>query len=159
MQMKFKNWIVSKLNNIKASSYAISAGFACGAMVSFTPFVGFHTLLAVITAFLCRGNLVAAVIGTAVGNPWTFPFIWSATLFTGRDILKTTQTAHVDFLSLFGNLWIAVKSFDFQLFARDIWPILHPMMIGCIPYCVIVWIVSFYSVKKTIKKIRGINKK
>jgi uncharacterized protein (DUF2062 family) len=32
-------------------------GFAVGVFVSFTPFVGFHLLLASIGAFLLRGNM------------------------------------------------------------------------------------------------------
>ena len=59
-----------------ASNYAIASGVACGAMVSFTPLLGLHFLLAIMFAFLIRGNLIAALTGTFVGNPITFPFIW-----------------------------------------------------------------------------------
>ena len=31
---------------------------------------------ALLVAFVIRGNLIASMIGTAVGNPFTFPFIW-----------------------------------------------------------------------------------
>ena len=65
-----------RLARLPASNYAISAGFACGSMVSFTPLLGLHFVLAVIFAFLIRGNFIAALIGTVVGNPLTFPFIW-----------------------------------------------------------------------------------
>ena len=35
-----------RLSRLKASIYSISAGFACGSIVSFTPFIGFHFVLA-----------------------------------------------------------------------------------------------------------------
>ena len=65
-----------RLARLPDSNYAISSGFACGGMVSFTPLLGFHFVLAVIFAYLIRGNIIAALIGTVVGNPITFPFIW-----------------------------------------------------------------------------------
>ena len=36
-----------KLIRIKDSKDKLAVGFACGSMVSFTPFIGFHFLLAV----------------------------------------------------------------------------------------------------------------
>ena len=41
-----------RLARLPGSNYAISSGFACGAMVSFTPLLGFHFVLAVIFAYL-----------------------------------------------------------------------------------------------------------
>ena len=57
-----------RLARLPDSNYAISSGFACGAMVSFTPLLGFHFVLAVVFAYLIRGNFIAALIGTVVGN-------------------------------------------------------------------------------------------
>ena len=37
-----------RLARLPGSNYAISSGFACGAMVSFTPLLGFHFILAII---------------------------------------------------------------------------------------------------------------
>ena len=65
-----------KLVRVKDSQDKLAVGFACGSMVSFSPFIGFHFLLAVIFAYIFRGNIVASLIGTFVGNPFTFPFIW-----------------------------------------------------------------------------------
>ena len=52
-----------------ASPYAIASGFACGSMVSFTPLLGLHFILAIVFAYIIRGNFVAALLGTIVGNP------------------------------------------------------------------------------------------
>ena len=69
-----------RLARLPDSNYAISSGFACGAMVSFTPLLGLHFVLAVVFAYLIRGNFIAALIGTVVGNPLTFPFIWGVNI-------------------------------------------------------------------------------
>lgn len=151
---RYKKYILLKLSQINASPYAIASGFACGAAISFTPFVGFHTLLAVFTAFIVRGNILSAAVGTLVGNPWTFPLIWPATLFTGRFMLGNASKAHVDFLTLFENLMHAVRHLNYNLFISDIWPILLPMMIGCIPYYISAWAISYYFIKKAVDKVQ-----
>ena len=70
-------YLFHRIGRLPGTSYSIAAGFACGAAVSFTPFVGLHFALGGLCAWLIRANIMAAVIGTAVGNPWTFPFIWT----------------------------------------------------------------------------------
>ena len=40
-----------RLARLPDSNYAISSGFACGAMVSFTPLLGFHFVLAIVFVF------------------------------------------------------------------------------------------------------------
>ena len=69
-------YIRHRVVRLPDTPHRIAAGIACGAAVSFTPFIGFHILLAIALAFVLRVNAVAAVIGTVIGNPWTFPFIW-----------------------------------------------------------------------------------
>ena len=59
---------------------SIARGIACGAAVSFTPFVGLHFILAFAMAWLIGGNLLAAAIGTIVGNPLTFFYYMASDL-------------------------------------------------------------------------------
>lgn len=151
---KYKKQLFGKLSSLKGSPRAIAAGVACGAAVSFTPFVGAHLVLATIFAWLIRGNVVAAALGTAVGNPWTFPFIWVSVLYTGRKIIggDYAGAVHVDFEAMFANAFKALINFDFSLFFSDIWPILWPMMVGCIPFVIIVWALVFYGVEILLKR-------
>jgi uncharacterized protein (DUF2062 family) len=86
------HYMKHRLARIDGSPYAIAAGFASGAAVSFTPFVGFHFIFAAIIAWIVRGNILTSAIGTAVGNPWTFPFIWAASYNVGINLLGGTAT-------------------------------------------------------------------
>ena len=47
-----------------------AAAFAMGVFFGFSPFLGFHTLLAIIVAFLFNLNRVAALLGVYSNLPW-----------------------------------------------------------------------------------------
>lgn len=152
---RYGQYLMLRLHRLKGTPRSIAAGIACGVAISFTPFVGFHFVLAAITAFLVRGNILASALGTAAGNPWTFPFIWISVLYTGRRILggHYHDAVRVDFLHFFEKGMHALMTFDFGLFFQDIWPILWPMMVGCIPYYIVSWFVSYYLVKSALENI------
>lgn len=147
------NKILRKLTNIKGTPESIAKGFATGVAMSFTPFVGFHILLSLMVVKITKQNGVAAVLGTIAGNPWTFPFIWYLTLHTGYLVLPNQNSlSPLDFKLFFSKLFHAIISLDFNLFIHDIWPIFLPMLIGCIPYYILVWFVVSYLIKKAIIK-------
>lgn len=151
---RYGKYLLLKLNRLKGTPKSIAAGVACGVAISFTPFVGFHFVLAAITAWIVRGNILASAIGTAAGNPWTFPFIWVSVLYTGRWFLgEGDNGAKVEFLKVFEKSFHALMTFDFRFFFSDIWPIVWPMMVGCIPFYIVSWGVSYYLVKKGLDKI------
>ncbi len=49
----------------------ISAGFAVGVFISFTPFFGLHTLLAIAAAFILRLNKLTCLTGSWINTPIT----------------------------------------------------------------------------------------
>jgi uncharacterized protein (DUF2062 family) len=111
---------------LTATPHAIAAGVAAGAFASFLPYLGFHFILAGVIAWCLRGNLIASALGTAVGNPITFPFIWATTLAAGRFILYGRHPEEIVPLQL-GR---ALSHLDFA----SLWtPLLKPMTVGAIP--------------------------
>jgi len=86
------DYIHKRMRRLPDSPHRIALGFACGAFVSFTPFFGFHFFLAAGMAWLLRANVLAALFGTIVGNPFTFPFITVVSLWLGRLILGRYDT-------------------------------------------------------------------
>lgn len=86
-------YLVHRLGRMQGTPYSIAAGFACGAAASFTPLIGFHFILAGLLAWAIRANILASAIGTAIGNPWTFPFIWLWTYKVGSWIVGAPESA------------------------------------------------------------------
>ncbi len=134
-----------RIVRLSASPHAIAAGFTAGILVSWTPVIGVHIVIAFVLAYIVRGNLLAATLGClAAGNPFTYPFIWAITweighLILGRD--SGNQGGSIDLPALFHQL--------------DVWQlwdvVLKPMLIGAIPPAivsgVIVYSITFYGVR------------
>lgn len=155
-------YLLMRLTRLSGTAHTIALGFACGAAISFTPFVGLHIALAVLLAWLFRGHLIAAVVGTVVGNPWTFPFIWLATYKLGQMMLGSGEAASWPAVTLFkhvmvdlgelvwpaltGNVsWEALKEVLIDLRAL-IWP----MTIGSIPLALLAGLVTYFPLVRAI---------
>ncbi len=129
---------------ISASPHAVAAGIAAGVMAGWTPFLGFHVFLGIALAFVLRGSLVAAAIGTLASNPLTFPLIWSASWEIGHFMLGhpgEVAGSQLDLAQL-------VRTLHFS----ELWePVLKPMLIGCLPpafFCgVVVYAATYMGVK------------
>ena len=68
----------------------ISAGFAVGVFISFTPFFGIHTPLALAAAFLLRVNKISCLTGSWVNTPLTVVPVLIASYELGEHILGGT---------------------------------------------------------------------
>lgn len=124
---------------LSASPQKIAAGFAAGAAASFTPFIGFHFILSFVFAYILRGNFLAAALGTAVGNPLTFPLIWASTYKVGLYIMAETDRPLPKFGDKLNHSMLS-QSLD------TIWPVLKPMLIGAVPLGLITGVLSYFII-------------
>jgi uncharacterized protein (DUF2062 family) len=128
-----------RLGRIPGTPYRIAAGFASGVAVSFTPLLGFHFVCGALLALLLRGSVVASAIGTAVGNPWTFPFIWAWIYGIGRWILGHT-----------GGMPELPADLSFQYIFNNVWSVFWPMAVGGLPMSVLAWLLSYWPMRRVI---------
>ncbi|WP_339950667.1 DUF2062 domain-containing protein [uncultured Albimonas sp.] len=97
-------YLGKRMQRLPDSPHRIALGFACGVLASFTPFFGFHFVIAAALAFGLRANVLASATGTFVGNPLTFPFIATASFWMGRKITGIHFAEPYDGWT-FGWLW------------------------------------------------------
>ena len=161
-------YIAHRLGRIPGSSYSIACGFAIGAAVSFTPLLGFHLVISALAAWIMRANYLAAIIGTLVGNPWTFPFIWHWIYRSGVWMLGEPQRVHPDAgvmrvlwdfvvggvnyigTGMFFAEWDSALAERLEGLQADIFAVIWPMIVGCIPSVILVWGVLFVILKRMI---------
>ncbi|PCH93727.1 MAG: hypothetical protein COB84_08755 [Rhodobacteraceae bacterium] len=110
------DYIGHRVKRLPDTPHKIAIGIAAGAFVTFSPLFGLHVFLAWGLARLVRGNALAAVLGTFVGNPITFPFIATTSYQFGVKILglrekRTAWTSVRDsFFDAFGTVWQNTKA-------------------------------------------------
>ena len=145
-----------RIARLRATPHAIAAGFACGAAIAITPLVGTHLVVAAALAWLIRGNIIASAIGSLLGNPWTYPFIWIWTYGLGRwmGVDGGAATDKVDFITFFGVMLKAALRFDVRFMLESAWPVLGPMLAGSVPTAVAVWLVTYFPIRSLVSSYR-----
>ncbi len=100
-----------KILSLDAHPGHIAAGFAAGVFISFTPFFGLHTPLAIAIAFIFRLNKLTCITGAWVNTPLTvFPAL-AASYKLGEFMLGNKPMAfHVKSLE-----WSSLKMYASSL--------------------------------------------
>lgn len=79
--------LVLDLLGREESSERVAAAIGVGIAVGFSPFVGLHFLMALALALLFRLNKIDTLLGTFLGNPWTWAPIFPVGYRLGRTLL------------------------------------------------------------------------
>lgn len=102
-------YVVHRLRRLPDPAHKISRGIAAGVFACFTPLFGLHFITSAIIALAIRGNILAALLATFVGNPITFPIIASIAMELGSSMLGTPDLplpgVWAAFSSAFSELW------------------------------------------------------
>jgi uncharacterized protein (DUF2062 family) len=108
-----------RIGRMNDSTRSIALGFAIGFGVAFSPLIGTHFFQAAAIAYILRANIMTALIGNCFGNPWTFPFIWWASIEFGANLVSLfgirTKNQLPEDLGL-AALWDIILHKPFDLF-------------------------------------------
>ena len=169
-------YLAHRVRRLPDSPHKISLGLACGVFTSFSPFFGLHILVAMGLAWVLRGNVLAAAIGTFFGNPITFPFIAYLSLKIGRAITDSrgsSDFAHIAsaFSDAAVGIWRTTKSFfgygpsSWDKLSAFFFDIFLPYLIGGLVPGIILGLVTYwlsrpvvraYQARRREKKLRRI---
>ena len=134
-----------RVRRLPGSPHSIAVGAAWGVAVSFTPLIGFHFALAAILAWATGGNVLASAIGTAIGNPWTFPFIWYCAYSAGAWALGASAAPLPEPLSM-------------SAIVADPRTVLLPMAVGGTAMAAAAWPVSFGLVRRAVTRYQSLRR-
>jgi len=126
---------------LSGTPHAIAMGVAAGVFASCTPFIGFHILIAMLIAWVLRGNLIASAIGTFAGNPLTFPAIWFVVYEVGRYMVGAPVAANPDIAETLQS----DRAFDMIL------PMLVPLTAGAIPVGIVLGCVGYVVTRSGVE--------
>jgi uncharacterized protein (DUF2062 family) len=118
-----RRWLDALLH-IEDTPERTAAAFALGVFFGFSPFLGLHTLLAVVLAFLLNLNRVAVLLGVYSNLPWIIaPYYFIVTrmgaAITGHHLPR-------GFRRQIGELFD--MSFLHAEFWHGVWALLRPLL-------------------------------
>ncbi|EJF90629.1 DUF2062 domain-containing protein [Bartonella tamiae] len=87
-----------RILRIRATPHRVALGLAIGVLAGCSPLFGLHIIIALIFAWILRGNMAAAALGTLLSNPLTFFPIVAADYKLGHKMLSLF--GHVDEIPL-----------------------------------------------------------
>lgn len=134
-------YVVYRLRRLSDTPHAVAFGFAIGVFTAVTPFLGTHMVMAALLAWVIGGSVVAALLGTFVGNPLTYPLFWYSTYEVGNLMLRGEVSERS--IDLSGGI--------FQKSLEQLWPILKPMTLGSIPVGLTLAALSYVLVKPMVQ--------
>ena len=138
-------YVVYRLRRLSDTPHAVALGFAIGVFTAVTPFLGTHMVLAALFAWVIGGSVVAALLGTFVGNPLTYPLFWYSTYEVGNLMLGGEVSKRS--IDLSGGI--------FQKSLEQLWPILKPMTLGSIPVGLALAALSYVLVKPMVEAYKN----
>lgn len=113
--LRAATYVIHRLRRLPDQPHRIGRGIAAGTFISFTPLFGFHFIGGAACAWLIRGNILAALLATFVGNPVTLPFIAFLAVSLGRSILGmhgeiSAKLIISEFSQAGGELWHNIRA-------------------------------------------------
>lgn len=136
-------YVIHRLRRLPDPAHRISRGIAAGIFASFTPFYGLHFLTATILSWIIRGNVLASLLATFIGNPLTFPLIAELSVNLGHVMLGHNTVVHLpeivaQFAGATNDLWnnflsvFSDKTADWTRIDRFGQRVFVPYLVGCL---------------------------
>jgi uncharacterized protein (DUF2062 family) len=133
-------YFAKRVLRINSSPHTIALGFGTGVFIAWSPFFGLHYVMSAAASFVLRGNIVASIIGTTLGNPLTLPAMWLLAYKLGGWIVgdagADATTALPD--NLAQQSWAAI------------WPIVKLILIGSIPLGLVTGVIAYFAVRGAV---------
>lgn len=148
-----------RLVRLQASPHRIALGAAAGIFAAITPFLGAQMALAALLAAVLGGSKRAALLGTFVGNPLSWPAIWAGTYAAGCLMLGSEARAHAGELERHLEvLGAAVRDGSVEQLeaaAHLAKPLLVPMMAGSLPVGFAAGVLFYWALRRAVAASQG----
>lgn len=152
---KLMNYHWRRMLRVRATPHEIALGCAAGVFAACTPFLGFQMVLAFAIAALLRVSVPAALAATFVGNPISWPAIWSASYVAGAWMLGYDTAAAADTIAASATvISAAIAAPDHTGFAvtmTKLSPLWEPMVIGGILVGLLAAVGSYYPTRRAVR--------
>ena len=129
--------------------------FSIGVFIAFSPFLGLHTILATLIAFVFRFNKVAIYTGTFLNNPpLTLVPIIVASYAVGAFFMGRPLRIPPEGIELLKNPHLLTASYYRLIFVQS-WYLVKPFALGGILLSVVCSLIAYPLTLRTLRAYRG----
>lgn len=128
--------------------------FSIGIFIAFSPFLGLHTIMATLLAFLFKFNKIAIYTGTFINNPFlTLVPIIVASYGVGAFILGRPLGIPPEGIELLKNPAIFSGEYYRKIFVQS-WYIVYPFAVGAMVLSVVCSVVAYPLTLRALRAYR-----
>lgn len=155
---RWAQYIWYRIHRIQDTPHKIAIGLAVGVFVTFTPYMGLHFILAAICAWMFGGSIIASAIGTFIGNPFTFPFIWLMTYNLGNTLIGVDTTEEFTYELTFSTIFHHPGYFfDHLLLPMTLGGLIIGAIVGMMFYWPVLRFVQSYQERRRARLLKRKN--
>ena len=148
-------WL-DKLLHVNDTPERTAAAFALGCFIGFSPFLGFHTVIAIAIAFIFNLNRVAALLGVYSNLPWIIAGYYVSATMLGEALtgVRLPPDFRERLMALFelslrsGNFW--------RQLAVLLQPLFIPYLVGSFIGCSVVATLAYPLALAFVRRRRGL---
>ncbi len=149
---------VEKFKKLHGDPHYVAFGIAIGVFAAFTPTIPFHTILALILAFLFKASKPAVLLSVWICNPFTVIFFYIACYKTGYLFFENSTDALRSVEILIGHfksdINFAKKIICFMEFIKANLRTFMIMNVGGVVLGLPAGLITYFLTKNIIIKIR-----
>jgi uncharacterized protein (DUF2062 family) len=128
--------------------------FSIGIFIAFSPFLGLHTIMATLLAFLFKFNKIAIYTGTFINNPFlTLVPIIVVSYGVGAFILGRPLGIPPEGIELLKNPAIFSGEYYRKIFVQS-WYIVYPFAVGAMVLSVVCSVVAYPLTLRALRAYR-----
>ncbi len=139
--------LVRSLLQVTESPERTALGFAVGVLLGFSPFLGLHTILGLVVAYVLGFNRIVVLAGVYSCNPWILvPYYTFATWF-GVQLLGVKEGRSLEGLNL-----LEIFQAEFWNLLTSQWQLLLPAFVGSTILCAILAVIAYPIALHVVRK-------
>jgi len=129
--------------------------FSIGVFIAFSPFLGLHTILATLIAFVFGFNKIAIYTGTFLNNPpLTLVPIIIASYAVGAFLMGRPLRIPSEGIDLLKHPHLLTAAYYRQIFVRS-WYLVEPFALGGIMLSVVCSLITYPLTLRALRAYRG----
>lgn len=154
-------YLYLRFQRLRDNPHKVALGVAISLFINWLPLLGLHTLLIILVCWVFRANILAGLLASFLGNPWTLPAMFWADYMLG---LKITQALDFSFSGIVPHFMTHIVPAASLLWLERVF---FTALLGAIPLATATAFVSYgityqmvrqwrkISVPKTVKAVKA----